>query len=121
MSSDTASTGTPAAPAPNDRLRETGEAAAAGDSSALAGSALGGFVLLKLDSYQKPPLAEDLSAPSGDAFGGSCTCNSVCTCVPVQTCACDAVCTCDAVQGCSVCASYSCHGGGGGGYWQPCF
>lgn len=121
MSSDTENSSTPEKKVPNDHLREIPEPDS-NDKSVLSGSALAGFVLLKLNGYHKPPLAEELSEPSGESTGG-CTCNSVCTCVPVQTCACDSVCTCDTVTtGCV--SDSSCYGGGGGGYggyYAPCF
>jgi hypothetical protein len=105
--------------APDDRIRKVDGAAGRDDGLV----PLSGFVLAKVAGYQKPPLAEDLSDPGGGTYGGTCTCNSVCTCVPVQTCACHAVCTCDTVQGCTVCVHSGGGGGGGGygGYYAPCF
>ena len=100
-------------PAPDDRLRELPEPKCEG--SALSGAGLAGFILLKLNSYQKPPLAEELSEPIGTGSTGGCSCNSVCTCVPVQACACDSVCTCDTVSQSGNCScvgtcNYSCYG-----------
>ena len=96
---------------PDDRVREVEETAfdAAGLSTA-------GFVLLKLDGYLKPPLAEELSNPLDDR---GCSCNSVCACVPVQTCACDSVCSCNTVSSHQNATGGG--GGGGGGYYAPCF
>lgn len=49
---------------------------------------------------------------------GTCSCHSVCTCVPVTECSCHVVCTCD-----SVCATNTCtchpHSGGGTCGCQP--
>lgn len=110
----------PEANRPDDRLREIPPTEAQGDDSSSTPALLSGFVLLKLNGYMKPPLAEELSDPRGPAFAGGCTCNSVCPCVPVETCACDAVCTCDTV---SMYRTSSSGGGGGGygGYYAPCF
>jgi hypothetical protein len=63
----------------------------------------------------------------------TCSCNSVCTCVPVASCTCNMVCTCDSVCSTNLCAcnpftgcpTHTCScapvstGGGGGGYWYP--
>ncbi len=79
------------------------------------------FTLAKLSAFQKPALEEHLIEPEG-AGSGSCSCNTVCSCVPVQTCACNTVCACHTV---STCAAYSSGGGGGGGgyggYYVPCW
>ena len=78
------------------------------------------FTLAKLSAFQKPPLEEHLIEPAGS--GGTCACNTVCSCVPVQTCSCNTVCTCHTVE---TCAAYSSGGGGGGGgyggYYVPCW
>ena len=105
---------------PNDRLREVAIPRGGNDGMVPEVATLGSFVLLKLNGYFKPPLAEELSDPRGADYAGGCTCNSVCPCVPVQACACDTVCTCDAV------ATFSSErsggaGGGYGGYYAPCF
>lgn len=93
--------------------------------------------------YMKPPLAEQLLEPDGDAApsplsgmvaSAACTCNSVCTCVPVSICACNTVCTCNTVSTThgvvtsggssgrsSGRSSGGYRGGGYGGYWAPCF
>ena len=117
MNADSNNMNVPETPAPDDRLREIINPGPETDNPALAEKSLAGFVLLKLNGYHKPPLAEELVEPEGGQTGG-CTCNSVCTCVPVQTCACDAVCTCDAVSQGSHCGCVgdTCHGGG----WAPC-
>ena len=79
------------------------------------------FTLAKLSAFQKPPMEEELIEPPG-ASAGTCSCNTVCSCVPVQSCSCNSVCTCDTV---SSCAAYSSGGGGGGGgyggYYAPCW
>lgn len=78
------------------------------------------FTLAKLSAFQKPPLAEELIEPDS-ATSATCSCNTVCTCVPVQTCSCNTVCTCHSVESCA--GHVSGGGGGGGGYWiyAPCY
>lgn len=58
--------------------------------------------------YMKPPLREQLLDPDGEpapsasshrvSVSAACTCNTVCTCVPVSACACNTVCTCNTVS-----------------------
>jgi len=91
------------------------------DPQAKAGRSGATFTLAKLRAFQKPPMEEELVEPPG-ASGGTCSCNTVCACVPVQSCSCNSVCTCDTVTSC---AAYSSGGGGGGGgyggYYAPCW
>jgi hypothetical protein len=47
---------------------------------------------------EKPPPG------GGGSTGGTCSCNSVCTCVPVSSCNCNMVCTCDTVCSTNLCA-----------------
>lgn len=102
----------------DDGLREVPEE----DSGILQAAAkvAPAFVLTRMDTLIKPALKEELSEPDSGA-GDACSCNSVCSCVPVETCACNQVCTCDTVDSCPSYES-TCYGGGGGygGYYAPC-
>jgi len=46
-----------------------------------------------MNTTEKPPTGS-----------GTCSCNSVCTCVPVQSCTCNMVCTCDSVCSTNLCS-----------------
>lgn len=109
---------------PNDRLdkRSTGK-----DNPKILNT-----LDLKIPDKEVHLMHPDEKAPTGS---GTCSCNSVCTCVPVSGCNCNMVCTCDSVCATNLCACnpYSgctphtcscvpvctCHGHCSTGYWYP--
>ncbi len=107
----------PASFHPDDGIRSVPEQPA--DSPEYDGleKFLAGFTLVAVDALEKLPLEEALIEPDGTS---TCTCNSVCTCVPVNTCSCNTVCSCDAVDSCG--SNCSCVGDCCVGvYYAPCW
>lgn len=106
-------------PSYDDRLSEVAVPGGGGNGSKAATQLAGGasgFVLARIDALEKPTIEEALIEPGGS---NPCACNSVCTCVPVDTCACNQVCTCDTVNSCSsycACIGNCCVGV----YYMPC-
>lgn len=82
-------------PRPNDRIKKSGTAN--GDPRIL------NSVDIKIPDKEIHLMKQDEQAPTG---GGTCSCHSVCSCVPVSGCNCNMVCTCDAVCNTNTCA---CH------------
>ena len=78
---------------PNDRLKRKGKST--GDPKILNSADL------KIPDKEVHLMLPDETAPSG---GGTCSCHSVCTCVPVTSCSCNVVCTCDSVCSTNTCA-----------------
>jgi hypothetical protein len=81
---------------PNDRLKPNG-------SSSISGTPrISRTVEIKI-----PDKEVHLKSPDEEgAADGTCSCHSVCTCVPVAACNCHAVCVCDSVCSTNAC---SCH------------
>ncbi|MCX6227533.1 MAG: hypothetical protein NTV01_22820 [Bacteroidia bacterium] len=79
---------------PDDRLKPDGKKSA---QSATVNKS----VNLKIPDKELHIMNVDEKAPDGS---GTCSCNSVCTCVPVDSCSCNMVCTCDSVCSTNLCA-----------------
>ncbi len=113
------------------------------DTTDIANPQIPKSVDIKIPDKEVHIMQHDEKPPDG---GGTCSCHSVCTCVPVNTCSCNMVCTCDTVcatdlcachpfSGCSIydcscvpvctcdshCTTCSCVGycSTGGHYWYP--
>ena len=84
---------------PNDRLNATGKSAGTDPQ-------VNKSVTMKIPDKEPQIMQPGEKAPpwDGNKNGGSCSCNSVCTCVPVSSCNCNMVCTCDTVCSTNLCA-----------------
>lgn len=79
---------------PNDRLQKNGKSN-------------GNPKILQTADIKIPDKEVHLMHPDEQPpTGGTCSCHSVCTCVPVSSCSCNLVCTCDSVCSTNTC---TCH------------
>ncbi len=79
-------------PRPDDRLKKLG--AGKGTPKIL------GLVDIKIPDKEVHLMQPNETPPTG---GGTCSCHSVCNCVPVSSCSCNLVCACDAVCSTNTC------------------
>ena len=71
---------------PNDRIKKT--------KNTYGNPKILNSLDIKIPDKEMHLMHPDEEAPAG---GGTCSCHSVCSCVPVSECDCHMVCTCDAV------------------------
>ena len=121
---------------PDDRLKKAGQDTTNPQIHKVAG--------IKIPDKEVQIMTGDEEKPEDISGGQTCSCHSVCTCVPVTSCTCHQVCTCDSVcsgndctchpfEACSThvcsphsgCSTHCCVGHGCsscsscGGYWYP--
>lgn len=93
---------------PNDRLKKTGKDTGKPQILKVSG--------IKIPDKEIQVMTGDEKPPKEVSGGQTCSCHSVCTCVPVTECSCHQVCTCDSVcsgNDCTchpfeACSSHSC-------------